>query len=78
MEFVALAWLVYGLTSSAVSLGLTGPAQALPRIVVVMLGGRSRIASINASSSSSCRPSLATLYIALATLLFFEVIRQLA
>src|SRR5438093_635951 len=45
MEFVALGWLVYGLTGSALSLGLTGLAQALPRIVrveQVRIGSRNR------------------------------------
>lgn len=39
MEFVALAWLVYDLTHSALSLGATGLAQALPRMALVLVGG---------------------------------------
>ena len=39
MEFVALGWLVYDLTGSALTLGLTGLAQTAPRIALVMLGG---------------------------------------
>jgi MFS family permease len=39
MEHVALAWLVFLLTDSALSLGLSGLAQAAPRIVLSLIGG---------------------------------------
>lgn len=39
MEWVALAWLVLELTNSPASLGLTGLAQALPRMALVFVGG---------------------------------------
>src|SRR5881396_1327331 len=39
MDFVALGWLVYQMTGSAVSLGITGLAQALPRIGLTLVGG---------------------------------------
>ncbi len=39
MEFVALAWLVLQLTNSALSIGVAGLAQAVPRIALVFIGG---------------------------------------
>jgi MFS family permease len=39
MEHVALGWLVFTLTNSALSLGLSGLAQALPRIALSLIGG---------------------------------------
>src|SRR5438093_12488147 len=41
MDFVALGWLVYQMTGSAVSLGITGLAQALPRVGLTLVGGAS-------------------------------------
>lgn len=39
MEWVAVSWLVFELTNSAISLGLTGIAQTLPRVVFSLIGG---------------------------------------
>lgn len=39
MEHVALAWLVFLLTDSALSLGLSGLFQAAPRIALSLIGG---------------------------------------
>lgn len=38
-EVVAVGWLVLQLTNSATSLGLTGLAQTVPRVILVLLGG---------------------------------------
>jgi MFS family permease len=75
MEFVALGWLVYGLTGSAVSLGLTGLAQALPRIVLVMLGGAVADRVDRRQLLIAVQAIVAALYITLATLVFFEVVQ---
>lgn len=39
MEWVAVSWLVFEVTNSAISLGLTGIAQTLPRVVFSLIGG---------------------------------------
>lgn len=68
MEFVTLSWLVYDLTHSALSLGATGLAQSLPRIVLVFVGGavadrvdRLRLVIITQVSSGLLHFALATL-----------------
>jgi len=75
MEFVALGWLVYGLTGSAVSLGLTGLAQALPRIVLVMLGGVVADRVDRRRLLIGVQAIVAVLYATLATLVFLEVVQ---
>jgi MFS family permease len=39
MEWVALPWLVFELTNSPISLGVTGLAQTIPRVCFTLLGG---------------------------------------
>src|SRR5207249_1610929 len=75
MEFVALGWLVYGLTGSALSLGLTGLAQALPRIALVMLGGAVADRVDRRQLLIFVQAAVAALYFVLATLVILDVVQ---
>ncbi|MPZ14621.1 MAG: MFS transporter [Chloroflexi bacterium] len=75
MEFVALGWLVYQLTGSALSLGLTGLAQALPRISLVMLGGAVADRVDRRKLLVAVQAVVAALYFVLATLVVLGIVQ---
>jgi MFS family permease len=75
MEFVALGWLVYQLTGSAFSLGLTGLAQALPRIFLVMLGGAVADRVDRRKLLVVVQAVVAAMYALLATLVVLELVQ---
>jgi predicted MFS family arabinose efflux permease len=75
MEFVALGWLVYQLTGSAFSLGVTGLAQALPRIALVMVGGAVADRVDRRILLMSVQLIVAAMYATLATLVVLEIIQ---
>ena len=68
MEWVAVAWLVYDLTSSAISLGLTGIAQTLPRVVFSLIGGALADRMDRRTLVVGCHVLCGVLYVILATL----------
>ena len=72
MEFVALGWLVYQLTGSAFSLGLTGLAQALPRIALVMVGGAAADRVDRRKLLIGVQAVVAGMYFVLATLVVLQ------
>ena len=75
MEFVALGWLVYQITGSAISLGLTGLAQALPRIFLVMLGGAVADRVDRRRLLVMVQGVVAAMYAALASLVVLELVQ---
>jgi MFS family permease len=75
MEFVALGWLVYDLTGSAFSLGLTGLAQTAPRIALVMVGGVVADRVDRRWLLILAQAATAALYSALATLVVLELVQ---
>jgi MFS family permease len=75
MEFVALGWLVYQLTGSAFSLGLTGLAQAGPRIAFTLVGGAVADRVDRRKLLIAVQATVAALYLLLATLVVLEVVQ---
>jgi len=75
MEFVALGWLVYQLTGSAFSLGLTGLAQAFPRIAFTLVGGAAADRIDRRKLLIGVQAIVAGMYIVLATLVVLEVVQ---
>src|SRR5438874_12653418 len=68
MDFVALGWLVYLLTGSAISLGITGLAQALPRIALTFVGGAAADRVDRRKLLIAVQGSVGCFYLTLATL----------
>jgi MFS family permease len=75
MEFVALGWLVYSLTGSALSLGLTGLAQTLPRIAFTLVGGAAADRIDRRRLLIGVQATVATMYLLLATLVVLGVVQ---
>ena len=75
MEFVALGWLVYQLTGSPLSLGLTGLAQALPRIAFTLVGGATADRIDRRKLLIGVQATVASLYVFLATLVVSDLVQ---
>jgi MFS family permease len=75
MEFVALGWLVYQLTESAFSLGLTGLAQAGPRIAFTLVGGAAADRIDRRKLLIGVQATVAAMYLLLATLVVLEFVQ---
>ncbi len=75
MEFVALGWLVYHLTGSALVLGVTGLVQAFPRIALTLIGGAAADRIDRRKLLIGVQGVVAAMYFTLATLVFLEVVQ---
>jgi predicted MFS family arabinose efflux permease len=75
MEFVALGWLVYVLTSSAFILGVTGLIQALPRIALTLFGGVAADRIDLRKLLIGVQGVSAAMYVALATLVVLDLVQ---
>src|SRR5213594_663851 len=75
MDFVALGWLVYSLTGSALSLGITGLAQALPRILLTFVGGATADRVDRRKLLIAVKGTVGTLYLGLAALVLTDLVQ---
>jgi predicted MFS family arabinose efflux permease len=75
MEHVALGWLVYQITGSPLSLGLTGLMQVIPRIALTLVGGAVADRVDRRLLLVVAQGIVSALYVALATLVYLELIQ---
>ena len=76
IEFVAQSWLVLELTSSPLLLGLTGLSQALPTIVLTLVGGVIADRADRRRIMIAAQSAVALLYFILATLVATHTVAQ--
>ena len=76
VEFVAQSWLVLELTNSPLLLGLTGLSQALPTIVLTLVGGVFADRADRRRIMIAAQSAIALLYLILAMLIATQTVAQ--